>query len=82
MFKRTVAVITLGTFLAGCAGQTLSSNQRGGLVFATVGLGLAAVQGIVQGHKGTMKVYSRPGKGTTFNLDYAQHLTGRYPAEA
>lgn len=32
------------------------------------GLGLAAVRGIVQGHRGAMKVYSTPGQGTTFKL--------------
>jgi PAS domain S-box-containing protein len=36
--------------------------------FTGRGLGLAAVQGIIRGHKGTMKVYSRPGKGTTFKV--------------
>jgi two-component system cell cycle sensor histidine kinase/response regulator CckA len=32
------------------------------------GLGLAAVMGLVRGHKGAMKVYSEPGRGSTFKL--------------
>ena len=32
------------------------------------GLGLSAVQGIIRGHKGAMRVYSTPGKGTTFKV--------------
>ncbi len=32
------------------------------------GLGLAAVQGIIRSHRGALKVYSQPGKGTTFKV--------------
>jgi CheY-like chemotaxis protein len=53
--------------------------------FTGRGLGLAAVQGIVRGHKGTMKVYSRPHQGTTFKILFpstTQRVAAKRPVEA
>jgi CheY-like chemotaxis protein len=36
--------------------------------FTGRGLGMAAVLGIVRGHKGAIKIYSEPDKGTTFKV--------------
>jgi PAS domain S-box-containing protein len=36
--------------------------------FTGRGLGLAAVQGIVRGHRGALRLFSEPGRGTTFTI--------------
>lgn len=50
--------------------------------FTGRGLGLSAVQGIVRGHKGAMKVYSRPGRGTTFKVLFPATKESAPPAPA
>ncbi len=56
----------------GCGMDNLTRQKLFDPFFSTKvdgrGLGLSAVQGIVRGHKGVLRVYSEPGKGTTFRI--------------
>ncbi|MEZ5575655.1 MAG: response regulator [Candidatus Competibacteraceae bacterium] len=49
--------------------------------FTGRGLGLSAVLGIVRGHKGALKVYSKPGKGTTVKVLFPALAEGKFSAE-
>ena len=44
--------------------------------FTGRGLGLAAVLGIIRAYKGALKVYSEPGKGTTFKVLFPARTDG------
>ncbi|HWZ85805.1 MAG TPA: PAS domain S-box protein [Thermoanaerobaculia bacterium] len=48
--------------------------------FTGRGLGLAAVLGIMRGHRGAIKVYSSPGKGTTFKVFFPSSRGRAVPA--
>jgi CheY-like chemotaxis protein len=66
------AYVTLEVHDTGCGMDKVTASSIFGPFFTTKftgrGLGLSAVQGIVRGHKGAMKVYSRPGHGATFKV--------------
>ncbi len=47
--------------------------------FTGRGLGLAALQGIVRGHRGGIRIFSQPGEGTVFTLFFPTREEGARP---
>ena len=43
-------------------------EESGDELFSGIGLGLAITRQVIQQHKGTLEVESRPGKGSTFTM--------------
>jgi PAS domain S-box-containing protein len=50
--------------------------------FTGRGLGLAATLGIMRGHRGAIRVYSEPSRGTSMKLHFPAHATAARSAEA
>ncbi|NCC51535.1 MAG: PAS domain S-box protein, partial [Spartobacteria bacterium] len=47
--------------------------------FTGRGLGMSAVLGIIRGHKGLIRIYSEPGKGTTFKVFFPVGVADEVP---